>query len=390
MRIVVEASTWWNRRGFGRFTRGLVSALLEIDDRNEYALLVDRPSDGELPRDVEVVHVDAGVPAHRAAAAESRRSLRDMWAMTRAIGAGRYDLAFFPAVYSYVPVPRGQTTLVTFHDAIAELHADLVFSRALNKLFWDLKVKLALRQADRLLCVSEDARRQVVQAHRVDSARIDVCTEGPDPAFAPRDVPRTSGGALGRYGVPDGVRFLLYVGGISPHKNVARLVRCFADARVPADTHLVLVGDKEADGFLANFGEIEASLREDPVLAARVHFTGFVPDEALAEAYNRAAGFVIPSYAEGFGLCPVEAMACGTPVLSSDGGSLPEVVGDAAVLFDPRDEEQMIEAMAGLLTSESRWRELAARSLARAEAFSWRRGAELALASFERTVGGAR
>jgi len=390
MRILVEGTTLGNRRGFGRFTRGLLGGLLELDGDNEYTLLVDHPLEAPLPRPIEVVHADTRVPVSQAATADSRRSLRDMLAMRRLVARGRHDLVFFPAVYSYFPVPPGPATVVTFHDAIAELHPALVFPRRLQRLLWTLKVRLALRQADRLMAVSSDARRQIVEALAVDPGRIDVVTEGPDAIFVERGLERRSGGVTGRYGVPDGRPFVLYVGGISPHKNIRRLVGCLASPRVPNDLHLVLVGDREADGFLANAAEIEAVLASDPALGARVHFTGYVPDEELVEIYNRALAFVIPSYAEGFGLCPVEAMACGTPVLSSTGGSLRDVVGDAGLLFEPEDDEAIVEALARVATDAALREDLVARGRARAREFSWRRGAELALACFERTLAAAR
>ncbi len=138
--------------------------------------------------------------------------------------------------------------------------------------------------------------------------------------------------------------FLLYVGGLSPHKNLARLIEAFARSGLERDgLTLVLVGDT-GDVFHTHVPELRAAV-ERSGLGGRVVFTGFVPDDDLVYFYNRAKALVQPSLMEGFGLPPVEAMACGTPVLSSTAGSLPEVVGDAGLFFDPTDVGAIASAL---------------------------------------------
>jgi glycosyltransferase involved in cell wall biosynthesis len=172
-------------------------------------------------------------------------------------------------------------------------------------------------------------------------------------------------------------RFILYVGGIAPHKNLAALVTAFdrllADGRHD-DVRLVLVGDYENDVFL-----IDDAIRErmnDPEFRKRVKFTGYIPDADLNALYNAATVFVLPSFCEGFGLPALEAMSCGTVVIGSDTTSIPEVVGEAGLFFDPNDAAALAEHLAAVLDDVALREELQRRSLQRAAMFSWQRSAE--------------
>lgn len=172
---------------------------------------------------------------------------------------------------------------------------------------------------------------------------------------------------------------MLYVGGLSPHKNLPRLIEAFAIGALH-DVDLVLVGDLK-DVFLTHVPALKQAVARLG-LERRVHFTGFVPDADLAHLYSRAYALVQPSLMEGFGLPPVEAMACGTPVLSSRAGSLPEVVAGAGEFFDPLDIGGMAEAIRSLLADPGRRDRLAGTALARSRTFSWAASAESLLTCF--------
>src|SRR5262249_29391329 len=144
-----------------------------------------------------------------------------------------------------------------------------------------------------------------------------------------------------------GLRFVLYVGGLSPHKNLVRLIEAFAQA-AESGVRLVLVGDM-GDVFHTHVPELRAAVARCR-LGDQVHFTGFVPDDDLAYLYNCAEALVQPSLWEGFGLPPVEAMACGTAVVSSTAGSLPEVLGEAGLYFDPTDVAAIAAALRRILS----------------------------------------
>ena len=170
------------------------------------------------------------------------------------------------------------------------------------------------------------------------------------------------------------------MGGLSPHKNLIRLVEAFAQG-APDDGLLVLAGDV-LDVFHTHVPEIRAAiLRHD--LSSRVIMTGFVPDEDLVFLYSRAHALVSPSLMEGFGLPAVEAMACGTPVISSRAGSLPEVVGDAGVYFDPTDVGSMASAIRAFLSDDDQRDAMARRARERAALFTWEASARALVACFD-------
>src|SRR5262249_52076670 len=169
-----------------------------------------------------------------------------------------------------------------------------------------------------------------------------------------------------------GRRYLLYLGGMSPHKNLLRLIEAFA--RIAAgpdcrDVKLVLAGDL-GDVFHTHVPELRAAVARWG-LDDRVNFPGFVPDDDLVVLYNRAVALAQPSLLEGFGLPPVEAMACGVPVVYSRAGSLPEVVGEGGLDFDPTDVAQMAGAMGRVLADGALRDELGRRALRRARRFTW-------------------
>ena len=156
MRIAIDACCWSNLRGFGRFTRELVSHMVAEHPGHEYTLVVDRATAeaSRLPAGTRVEIVDTREAPTRAASAAGARSPADLWRMARAAARVPADLFFFPAVYSYFPMLRRIPTVVTFHDAIAESHPRLIFPGARARLFWTAKTWLALRQASRILTVS--------------------------------------------------------------------------------------------------------------------------------------------------------------------------------------------------------------------------------------------
>src|SRR5712692_308209 len=221
MRIGVDATCWATRRGYGRFLRALLTATLAIDRENEYTFFIDSKNE-EFPlptHRAEVIRADCGVPTSKAAGADGRRSLRDMWSLSRTINRQKLDLFFFPSVYSYVPLRRGLPKIVAVHDVIPELYPKLVFPTLRSKLYWRAKVKLACAQAKLILTVSEYSRRCLADYMKIPPSRLRCVNEASDPVF--QRLKAADGRALlARLGLSPGVRFLTYVGGFSPHKNL--------------------------------------------------------------------------------------------------------------------------------------------------------------------------
>jgi glycosyltransferase involved in cell wall biosynthesis len=370
MRIGIDGSCLSNRRGFGRFARRLVEALAHRPSPHRFTIFVDGPSAGlvEVPEGCERVVVEVGEAPSRAASARGRRRWRDMIAMGRAVARHGLDAMYFPATYSFFPVWNAGRLVVTMHDTLPLSHPALVFPRLAGRLAWRLKEAAAVRWADRIVTVSEASRRAIQDWLGRPDPRIRVITEGPDPIFGPRGQGPESDAALRRHGLRPGERYLLYVGGLSPHKNLPRLVEAFARS-AGDDVRLVLTGDVH-DVFHTCVPAIRAAI-ERHELGERVLLTGFVPDEDLVFLYGGAYALVQPSLLEGFGLPAVEAMACGTPVLASWAGSLPEVIDGAGVFFDPTDVGSIAAAIRVFLAEPDRRDRLAARALERSARFTW-------------------
>jgi glycosyltransferase involved in cell wall biosynthesis len=388
MKIGVDASCWGNKRGFGRFTRDLLGELLEIDAVNEYLFFIDAETAREtcLPKRARTVIAETETSQIKAASADGRRSIRDLWAMSRAVGRHQIDVFFFPAVYSYFPILNRAKIVVTLHDVIADHNPNLIFPNRKAKFFWKLKQNIAVRQADAILTVSEYSKRQIAGYFNLPEERLRVINEAARPIF--KVLPRAEEfhETLEKYGLND-EKFLLYVGGISPHKNLDTLIAAFGEiARKHAGTKLVLVGDYKDDPFFSAYPSLKKQIAEIG-LTERVFFTGFVPDEDLVALYNAAALLVFPSLEEGFGLPAMEAMACGTPVAASDSSSLPEVLGEAGRFFDPRDREHMASVVLEILENDELRGSMKAKGLRRAGGFTWEKAAADTLAIFGELAG---
>ncbi len=306
--------------------------------------------------------------------------------MSREAARHPFDLIFFPAVYSYFPLLPGRRarTVVTFHDTIAERHPGLVFPTRRSRLFWMAKCRLALRQADVILTVSEYSKQCLMRHWKLDAGRIRLVSEAAGPCFRPVQESSRTERALEALGLDSSVPYLMYVGGFSPHKNLSFLLQSFCrlTERPPwREVRLLLAGDFAEDVFYSNYPELRQRFRSPNVV-----FTGHLSDESLAALLSGARALVLPSLDEGFGLPAVEAMSCGTPVLASRSGALPEVVGEAGLYFSPHDQQELLQALLRILDDAPLRRRLSGRALQRAKQFSWDRAAAMARQAFEEAV----
>lgn len=234
-------------------------------------------------------------------------------------------------------------------------------------------------QADRVCTISLAERQRLTALRYAAPNRIDVVSLGVDPQFVPREAldPARVETILAEYDLAG--RFVLYAGRVNARKNVETLVRAFA--RVPEPTlTLVIAGD--ADGTAVPLPALAESLG----IAARVRILEHVDDETLRTLYASAALYVYPSLDEGFGLCPLEAMAAGTPALVSDIPVLREVCGDAAQFVDSRDADALAQAIAALMGDEALRGTLGARGRARAGSYTWSAAARSLLAAVHRSM----
>lgn len=272
--------------------------------------------------------------------------------------------------------------VATIHDLAFE-HLPETFTR---RGAWQLKmtVRRTAQRAVRIATVSEFSRQDLIQTYRLAPEKIVVTHNGIEPHFTPQ--PQTSDEAATtrqRFGIARD--YLLAVGSLQPRKNLVRLIRAYARLRREIESHapqLVIVGRKL---WLAN--EIFAAVKQQP-WAADVLLTGYVNDEDLPALYRHAAAFVYPSLFEGFGLPPLEAMACGTPVVTSNTSSLPEVVGDAALLVDPYDEPALTRALLRITEDQALRARLCKQGIIQAQKFTWRAAAEKTLQLYRESGAG--
>lgn len=389
IRLGIDLNCLLNRRGYGRFTRGLLDALLADPAvrAGEYEIvpLLDRATLARVDLPVGLVPIVAttAAPATRAATSAGRRSLGDLWTMRRAATRARLDLLLYPSAYTYFPPPVGVPTLVTVHDVIPERFPRLIFPNRRGRLWWRLKLQAATRRAALVLTPSHDAACGIAALLPVDPRQIRVVGAAPDEHFR---APRAEGllAPAGAVEAPS----LLYVGGLSPHKNLGALIASVGRLRCDpalAGLRLVIVGDTDDDSFFSAHRSLRALVAAHNLEEA-VAFIGYLPDDELRPRYHQATALVLPSFAEGFGLPAVEALACGTPVVASTAGSLPEVIGDAGVYFDPHDAAGLDWALRRVLTDPALRAELARRGPLRAARFNWARTARATLQACDEVV----
>jgi glycosyltransferase involved in cell wall biosynthesis len=282
--------------------------------------------------------------------------------------ARRRGLDLLHCPVGLAPVRSTVPVAVTVHDVMALERPD--WFTAANRVQQRLVLGPAARRAAVVMTPSAFSRERAIECLRLERDRVVVTPWGVDERFAPGHAAPATLASL-EIERP----YLLTVGSLQPRKNLEAALAAFE--RLPGDEHeLVVVGGR-------GWGDADLleRIRRSPA-SERVRLTGRVSDETLVELYRGAECFVFPSRYEGFGLPPLEAMACGTPVVSSERSSMPEVLGDAALLVDPDDVEALAAALEEVLASEERRAELGERGRRRAAGFTWRRTAAQTLAAY--------
>ncbi len=290
--------------------------------------------------------------------------LRILWEQwVQPIELNRLGVDLLHSMAFVQPLLIGRPSVITIYD-LSFLRFPESF-RPLNRLYLKAFTRRSARRSNRIITISESSRKDVVRLLGVPAERVSVVYCGVEETFHPIEDEEALRVFRRRRLLPE--RFIFFLGTIEPRKNVGALVRAYGRLRreTSLEHHLVVAGAK---GWLYEdvFAEVERL-----GLADRVHFPGYVARDELPYWYSAADAFVYPSRYEGFGIPPLEAMACGTPVVASNASSLPEVIGDAGVLVDPGDEEALAAAISTVLTDRGEAQRLKQLGLARARRFSW-------------------
>lgn len=378
MHVGIDGTTWRNERGFGRFTRGLVEALAARDGKFRYSLICDQEPPYPVPPNVDVIVA----PKSKGADVASRFQMHQA---TVKLGC---DVFYCPTVFSYYPLLSRVPKVVVVHDTIPERFPDLIFPTKLNSVLWKAKTTLAKWQATRFMTGSESSARDLESILGISRDRIDLTTMAAAPVFRKITDSKILRDTRAGYNVPDSARILVYVGGFNRHKNVLRLIHAMPMIlEQHPDAFLVIVGRTTGERFWDNVEDLQESARADAIASDRIIFTGEISDEKLVHLINAAHALVHPSLYEGFGFPPVEAMACGTPVLGSDASSIPEVVGDGGILFDPTDPSSIAQQTNRLLSDNALHARLSEQAVKQAGKFTWDRAAEMTEVSFDNALG---
>jgi len=369
VRIAIDARlVYYHQAGIGQYILRLTQALAQIDREDEFILFKSRKDKTHIVDQANFKQQKLWTPNHHRF---------ERLAMSLELAPFSLDVLHSP---DFIPPARTRCpSVITMHDL-----AFLLYPRFLTRdsARYYGQVDLAARQADHIIAVSESTKRDTVRLLGVPEAKITVIYEAAHPLFTPITNEEALDRIRARYHLPS--EFILFVSTIEPRKNLPTLLRAFRRLRdnYKSQATLAIAGNR---GWLAE--EVDAVL-DELRLGDAVRFLGGVANEELVYLYNAAKLFVLPSFYEGFGLPPLEAMACGTPVIVSKVSSLPEVVGDAGLLVEPEDVEGLTVAMWRVLTDDNLRREMRAKGLKRAAKFSWERAARETLAVYRQVAHG--
>lgn len=348
--------------GIGVYTSNIVSSLLQIDRGNHYFLLYqDSDQCGRFPR----------YPNSTEVVLRARAKLEwDQVTVPRFASRNGIDLLYNPKLS--VPLITRSKTVLVMHGAeqFAVPHA----FKWHDRIYFSIANRLYARRADAIIAMTNTGARDISRYMDADPTKISVVPESYNERCSMLNHEQLLA-AKEKYALPD--HFILFVGGLNPIKNFGNLVRAYRVIRDQFPHKLVVVGFRRWK-FSNDLRLVtELGLDDDVV------FPGFLPDEDIPAIYGLADAFVFPSLYEGFGMPVLEAMACGCPVITTERGCSPEVAGDAAILVNPEDPDEIATAVQRVLTDEALRSQLVERGLTRTRQFSWEKCARETLAVFE-------
>lgn len=367
MKIAIDIRTAGGEKaGKGWYTFHITQNLLKLDKDNDYILYAKEgiPGFEEFPNAKLKLIKGGGIFWHHKVIKDAKNE--------------EVDIFFAPSSY-IIPafLPKSIASIITVHDLVAFLFPNTHNKKAviIEKLF----LKKALKKAEKIITVSENTKRDIFEKFHTTKEKIEVISCAASEDFKPIEKSKLDSFAK-QTNLPQ--KFFLAVGTLEPRKNYINLIKAFAKInKILPQIHLIIVG-KEGWNH-EEIEEIHEEIRKN-YLNKRVHILGYLSTPSLVKLYNLAIALVFPSFYEGFGIPPLEAMKSGCPVIASFSSSIPEVVDDSALLINPAKPEEIAAAMEKLIKNEDLYEKLQNRGLIQARKFSWEKSAKKLMEIFEK------
>lgn len=389
MRIGIDArplQTGHRTRGIGYYTYNLIKNIAKIDSENKYVLFT--------LKNANPIRIDVENDKFQKEEYQVYRPLKpnrlsshlywfwDWLFLSRAISRSKVDL-FHATATDSIPISHTSKVVATVFDLIPSIFPDLCFSFKT----WDMRYGYyrqlnAAKKADMIITISESSKKDIVEILNIPEEKIRITYLAVDERFRPIKDNNIIETVRAKYGISS--KFILYVGSLEYRKNLGRLIKAFEQlCKNYKEKYTLAITGTSSMKFSSEIERLIGSLK----LNNKVLLTGFVADQDLPALYNAAEIFVFPSLYEGFGLPPLEAMACGTPVITSNVSSLPEIVSNAAILIDPYNITELVEAMYKVITNRDLCQSMIEKGLKWAKLFSWEETARKTLKVYEEVYG---
>lgn len=371
MRIGIDARMYSTSfTGIGRYVYELVKHLTQIDKKNEYVLFMNKPEyDDFQPSNKRVSKVLVNAKHY---------SLKEQTRFLRKIRRKKIDLMHF--THFNAPVLYRGKSVVTIHDLTLSFFPGKKMNSWSHRKAYEFVLNRAVKHATRIVCVSGHTKKDLLDVTGVDSAKTEIIYEGVDEQFKPRPDKEAIKDMIKKYGITRD--YMLYTGVWRSHKNVVNLIKSFALLKEDGfEPQLVITGEEDP-----YYPEVKRTVKELG-LEHDVIFPGMVPEDELVALYQAAHIYSFPSLYEGFGLPPLEAMRCGTPVAAASSSCIPEICGEGnAVYFDPLDPEDMANQIRKLWHNDELRKEVRERGLRHSKKFSWEKMAKETLEVYKEAL----
>jgi glycosyltransferase involved in cell wall biosynthesis len=372
MRIGIDATALPPQPvGAGYYTINLIRALSQLNTEHRFVVFAQRDRRA-------LFEISEESPLEWVLVSDKNPAMRLIWEQAAFPGfAARYRLDLLHSLHYTRPLRLPCKSVVTFHDMTYFLFPQL--HGRVKRLFFPWAIRFSAGSADAIIAVSENSRQDAINLLGISPQRIFSVPLGVSERFHPIVDLSLLGRIREKYSLPD--HFILFVGLVEPRKNLSLLVESYKRLIDQGSSSPLVIVGRLGWMYESVLEEIEKSGLQD-----RVFFAGYIPIQDLPIVYNLADVFVYPSIYEGFGLPPLEAMACGTPVITSAVSSIPEHVGDAGILVAPNDAQALASAMAAVLSDQVLRKQLMEKGPKQASKFTWERTARETLQVYQKLI----